>query len=591
MKITGKIPSILKDKLDSIGIETSNTVETGNDLDLTFGDTYLYGIYVGDGKWVVDELDDSSNLFPQIEEGDTVSLDFISKLFMQNINSSLIVSFNPLGKVKYGLQDVGKAVGRAAGKVGKAVVDWGADRIDADQAENFIRKKGQFRYKAVDPRDGKTKEYKLDSKDINVGKVEKLDKMGHYKVLTGNPDTQDFQVWHLYRNGNKIRCLDLKAQLQPQEAQWVYDNNIPKSWSEEDWNPSGEDPQKASDVKISEEPVVEESNVSEEPENESPVERADRLMEEQGLMGNEDNVSEETVDNLATEIPNEESNVSEEVNYEVHDEEIPEESNVSEEALVEENSTESEQMQETSNKWYQWRNEDGTVDYGTREYFIQQFGQEPSDRYLVKDKETIKQLEQSGIDPMDPDTWEDEEIASSLESNVIESSTGQGGEIEGSDATESEPDYNAEEDNVIEGKSKYNGCNVSGCTDGSGNVVLASFICSTLEDFKNSVSGTSLSKVQKGALTILLNELQKLPEKDRKAITNDSSENIFQIDFSKTDLTTEKYAVQFMFDGERVNAKVISMPFSGNEAIRMTVQTLRDINKSLQEQPQSASDS
>ena len=509
MKITGKIPSILKDKLDSIGIETSNTVETGNDLDLTFGDTYLYGIYVGDGKWVVDEIDDVSNLFPQIEEGDTVSLDLISKLFMQNINSSLIVSFNPLGKVKYGLQDVGKAVGRAAGKVGKAVADWGADRIDADQAENFIRNKGQFRYKAVDPRDGKTKEYKLDSKGINVGKVEKLDKMGHYKVLTGNPDTQDFQVWHLYRNGNKIRCLDLKAQLQPQEAQYVYDNNIPDTWTEEDWNPSGEEPESASDVKVSEEPVQEESNVSEEPENESPVERADRLMKEQGLMDEEDNVSEETINDLATEVPNEESNVDEEVEYEVHEDEIPnEENNVSEEAPVEDNT----------------------------------------------------------IDPMNPDTWEDnEEIASSYESNVIET----------------------EEDK----EKDYNGCNVTGCTDTDGNVVLASFICSTLEDFKNSVSGTSLSKVQKGALTILLNELQKLPEKDRKAITNDSSENIFQIDFSKTDLTTEKYAVQFMFDGERVNAKVISMPFSGNEAIRMTVQTLRDINKSLQEQPQSASDS
>jgi hypothetical protein len=570
IKVTGKIPSILNDKLHSAGIETEGIIEGGDDLDVTFGDTYLYGIYVGDGKWVVDELDDSSNLFPQIEVGDTISLDFISKLFMQNINSSLIVSFNPLGKLKYGLQDVGKGIGRAAGKVGKAVADWGADRIDADQAQDFLRKKGSFRYKAVDPRDGQTKEYKLDSKGVNVGKVEKLDKMGHYKVLTGNPDTQDFQVWHLYRNGNKIRCLDLKAQLQPQEAQWVYDNDIPKSWTEEDWNPSGEEPESASDVKISEEPVVEEeSNVSEEPENESPVERADRLMEEQGLMGNEDNVSEESIDNLATEVPNEESNVSEEVNYEVHDEEIPEESNVSEEASVEDNST----------KWYQWKNEDGTVDYGTREYFIQQFGQEPSDKYLVKDKETIKQLEQSSIDPMDPDTWEDnEEIASSLKSNVIESSTRHSGEIEGSDATESEPDYN------VEDESEYNGCNVTGCTDTGGNVVLASFICSTLEDFKNSIANTELSKVQKGALTVLLNELQKLPEKDRKAITDDSSEKIFQIDFSKTDLTSEKYAVQFVFNGERVNAKIISMPFSGDEAVRMTIQTLRDINKSHQEQ-------
>ena len=565
IKVTGKIPAILNDKLHSAGIETEGIIEGGNDLDVTFGDTYLYGIYVGDGKWVVDEIDDVSNLFPQIEEGDTVSLDFISKLFMQNINSSLIVSFNPLGKLKYGLQDVGKAVGRAAGKVGKAVADWGADRIDADQAENFIRKKGQFRYKAVDPRDGKTKEYKLDSKGINVGKVEKLDKMGHYKVLTGNPDTQDFQVWHLYRNGNKIRCLDLKAQLQPQEAQWVYDNNIPDTWTEEDWNPSGEEPESASDVKVSEEPVQEESNVSEEPENESPVERADRLMKEQGLMGEESNVTEETINDLATEVPDEKSNVEEEeVDYEVHEEEIPEESNVEEEPNQEE-SIATKQPQETSGKWYQWRNEDGTVDYGTKEYFIQQFGQEPSDKYLVKDKETIKQLEQSGIDPMDPDTWEDEEIASSLESNVIET----------------------EEDE----EKDYNGCNVTGCTDTDGNVVLASFICSTLEDFKKSVTGTELSKVQKGALTILLNELQKLPEKDRKAITADSSENIFQIDFSKTDLTTEKYAVQFMFGGERVNAKIISMPFSGDKAIRMTVQTLRDINKSLQEQPQSASDS
>ena len=243
INLTGKIPQILKDKLVSTGVIVDNLVVGGNNIDVTFSNkgtpTTLTATFVGNGKWVVDELEDSANLFPQIEEGDSVSLDMFTKLFINSINSSLILSFNPLGRVKYGVKDVATKVGDVAKKVGKAVGDWAVDKVDADQAQKAIRKLGKCRTTYIDPRDDKKKTGSFSTTGVNVGKIESLGKMGHYKVLTGNPATQDFQVFHLYRNGNKYRILDAKTGLEAEEAKWVYTNNIPKDYTEADWKNDG----------------------------------------------------------------------------------------------------------------------------------------------------------------------------------------------------------------------------------------------------------------------------------------------------------------------------------------------------------------
>lgn len=243
INLTGKIPQILKDKLVSTGVIVDNLVVGGNNIDVTFSNkgtpTTLTATFVGNGKWVVDELEDSANLFPQIEEGDSVSLDMFTKLFINSINSSLILSFNPLGRVKYGVKDVATKVGDTVKKVGKAVGDWALDKVDADQAQAAIRKLGKVKTTFVDPRDDKKKKGTFSTTGVNVGKVESLGKMGHYKVLTGNPATQDFQVFHLYRNGNKYRVLDAKTGLKSKEALWVYNNDIPKDYTEADWKNDG----------------------------------------------------------------------------------------------------------------------------------------------------------------------------------------------------------------------------------------------------------------------------------------------------------------------------------------------------------------
>ena len=243
INLTGKIPQILKDKLVSTGVIVDNLVVGGNNIDVTFDNkgtpTTLAATFVGNGKWVIDELDDGGNLFPEIEDGDSVSLDMFTKLFINSINSSLILSFNPLGKVKYGVKDVATKVGDTVKKVGKAVGDWALDKVDADQAEKAIRKLGKVKTTFFDPRDNKVKRGSFSTGGVNVGKIESLGKMGHYKVLTGNPGTQDFQVFHLYRNGNKYRVLDARTGLEAEEAKYVYKNDLPKDYTEADWKNDG----------------------------------------------------------------------------------------------------------------------------------------------------------------------------------------------------------------------------------------------------------------------------------------------------------------------------------------------------------------
>lgn len=245
IEITGRLPKIIVDTLTKLNVVVSDVQVVGDDIDVFFTTdgvpTSLYAIYVGDYKWVIDELDDSANLFPTLEEGDTVSADNIAKLFTNAITSSLILSFNPLGRVKYGIQDVATKVGDVAKKVGKAVGDWATDKVDADQAQKALRDLGKVRTTYIDKRDGKKKTGSFSTTGVKVGKIESLGKQGHYKVLTGNPGTQDFQVFHLYRNGNKYRALDAKTGLEAEEAKWVYDNNVPKDYMNGDWKGESED--------------------------------------------------------------------------------------------------------------------------------------------------------------------------------------------------------------------------------------------------------------------------------------------------------------------------------------------------------------
>lgn len=308
MNIFGKMPRQLYESLKRLNVIVNDIQVSGDDIDIVFDSngtsTLLYAIYVGNGKWLIDELEDDLNIFPTLQEGDTIGLDAVTKQFVNSINSSLILSFNPLGRVKYGIKDKIDKVK----DVGRKVVDWATDKLYAEDAEKWLRANGPYRRTFTDKRDGKPrikKDYSAGS--INVGKLESLGKQGHYKVLSGNPDTQDFQVWHLYKNGNKIRCLDVKTGLQAQEAQWVYDNNIPKSWSEADWNPSGEIPEKANKIEIGE--TEEQKNQTEEDNvTEVPEQKTEEVQTEEDNVTEEPQVEEtqvETVDDT------EEDNVTE----------------------------------------------------------------------------------------------------------------------------------------------------------------------------------------------------------------------------------------------------------------------------------------
>jgi len=302
INLTGKIPQILKDKLISTGVIVDDLVVGGNNIDVTFTNkgtsTTLAATFVGNGKWVVDELDDNGNLFPQIDEGDSVSLDMFTKLFINSINSSLILSFNPLGKIKYGIGDAAGKIKDKAADIGNKIKDWVKDRIDADQAEAAIRKLGTVKTTFVDKRDNKKKKGSFSTTGINVGKIEELpgyNDGGHYKVLTGNPNTQDFQVFHLYRNGNKYRILDAKTGLEAEEAKWVYTNNMPKDYTESDWKNDG------SNDFMKQLYDNEEDNVSE-------------VSEENNVKDTEETTTEEQSNDTTEELSEEESNV-EDINY------------------------------------------------------------------------------------------------------------------------------------------------------------------------------------------------------------------------------------------------------------------------------------
>ena len=453
MEITGKLPKMIVDRLSNVGVVTDGIITNTDDIDVTITKngtpTVLYAIYVGDGKWSVDSIEDNANLFPSLNEGDTIGVDYISKLFVSSIHSSLvqegdnlIVSFNPLGAVAYGLKDAGTKVVDKVKDIGSKIGDFVKDRIDADQAEEYIRKSGPIKVSYIDKRDNKKKKMNYSTADINVGKIEPLGKQGHYKVLTGNPETQDFQVWHLYRNGNKIRTVDVKTGLEDKEATWVYKNNIPNTWSKSDWNGTERNEAKEHE---SVKDFSEEDNVVDERED-TPVDETDNVVDED--------------------------------------------------------------LHEFVKDYYDNKDEE-------REYMI------------VDDEED----------------------------NVVVSAKRK--------------------------KSKYNGLNVTGCAKPDGTVVMASLILNSIEDFQKYLKNVEASDIQKGVLTKILTLLYHLPYTDRKNMTKDSHDNVLQIDFSKTDLTSEKYAVQFIFTGDRVESYAVGMDISGDKAVTMCEQSLKSIIQNL----------
>ena len=453
MEITGKLPKMIVDRLSNVGVVTDGIITNTDDIDVTITKngtpTVLYAIYVGDGKWSVDSIEDNANLFPSLNEGDTIGVDYISKLFVSSIHSSLvqegdnlIVSFNPLGAVAYGLKDAGTKVVDKIKETGSKIGDFIKDRIDADQAEEYIRKSGPIKVSYIDKRDNKKKKMNYSTADINVGKIEPLGKQGHYKVLTGNPETQDFQVWHLYRNGNKIRTVDVKTGLEDKEATWVYKNNIPNTWSKSDWNGTERNEAKEHE---SVKDFSEEDNVVDERED-TPVDETDNVVDED--------------------------------------------------------------LHEFVKDYYDNKDEE-------REYMI------------VDDEED----------------------------NVVVSAKRK--------------------------KSKYNGLNVTGCAKPDGTVVMASLILNSIEDFQKYLKNVEASDIQKGVLTKILTLLYHLPYTDRKNMTKDSHDNVLQIDFSKTDLTSEKYAVQFIFTGDRVESYAVGMDISGDKAVTMCEQSLKSIIQNL----------
>ena len=193
MTITGTIPSAIANFLKTED-ESLNGIEIkGNDIDVILTDkgtyTELYGVGMGNGSYEIIEIDDNLNLLPEYEEGDVVSNDVLKKLFTTVINSSLILSFNPLGKIKYGIVDTGKAVARGVKKGVNKVKEagkWVADIISPEDAQNWIRKQKGF-------------------ERAKVGKVDRIGGLtgGYYAVLAGNPADKQFSVWKLYRNGNE----------------------------------------------------------------------------------------------------------------------------------------------------------------------------------------------------------------------------------------------------------------------------------------------------------------------------------------------------------------------------------------------------
>ena len=264
MEITGIIPSIIADRLSFTG---DNIIVKGSDIDIHISDngtvTDLYAVKVGNDYEIV-ELDDAANVMPDYDEGDVISADVITKIFMSAITSSLILSFNPLGKIKYGIRDktdnARTKFNKAKERINKGI-NWLMDSMDIPTAQEYIRKQKGF-------------------EKAKVGRVELMpgEDGGYFKVMVGNPADKTYSVWQLYRNGNDIRTLTTDIGLDADSAIQKFDSlegaHFDGSYDEayENNNVNPEDYQ------------TEEDNVQEESDNlnEVPTEE-DNVYDEEGL--------------------------------------------------------------------------------------------------------------------------------------------------------------------------------------------------------------------------------------------------------------------------------------------------------------------
>jgi len=217
IEITGYIPKIIYDRIPRF----SNLYPKGNDIDIVITEngvnTTLSAITLGNGTWDIDELDDNLNLFPEYSEGDMISSDVIEKIILElsNVDSSTnILSFNALGKIKYGIKDFKRKV--------KDKVDYLTDDLDADTALRFISKY----YPGA----------KIMEFDYYMKKDGKI-----YKTLFSSQGK--FYIMSVLRNGNDFRFLDdddydvtpIYSTPDKEQAIEIY-NNYPTDVTEEDNN-------------------------------------------------------------------------------------------------------------------------------------------------------------------------------------------------------------------------------------------------------------------------------------------------------------------------------------------------------------------
>lgn len=182
VNVTGFVPKIVYDNIPHF----EGLYPKGDNIDITITDegteTRLAAITLGNGTWDIDELDDNLNLFPQYGEGDMISLDVLKKTFMKydNLNQSTnILSFNALGKMKYGIKDTVRKVNDK--------LSWFTDDLNEEDALNFIRK----HYPGA-------KMYRFDLYKKQDGKI--------YKTLFSSEGR--YYVLCVLRNGNDIRFVD-----------------------------------------------------------------------------------------------------------------------------------------------------------------------------------------------------------------------------------------------------------------------------------------------------------------------------------------------------------------------------------------------
>ena len=256
MKITGTLPSLIANQVyDEIPDEI---ITKGNDIDIHFEDngtvTVLYAIAVSNkGEYEIVEIDDPLNLLPEYDKGDIIGKDAISKLLMSSINSNVILSINLRGKAHYKRLDKQKEKQKKKEEKQRARYEKKAyrkDLIDVQTAQEFIRSYEGF---------GSAK----------VGKVELMNKKygGNYKALVGNPPTQDYSVWQLYRNGDDFRVLDIDNKLSAEQAIQIFDELEGNKY---DGSPR-EEPvtkeQESDNVIDTEEPNTEEPDTEQESDN------------------------------------------------------------------------------------------------------------------------------------------------------------------------------------------------------------------------------------------------------------------------------------------------------------------------------------